>query len=172
MFVSETCECLNLLRLIDRAHLGALRNRDDAGLRVVLIANAMVGVADGRQRDLAILMGQWNQLAAGVLLRRTAFVAVDVGIVATQDRLKRPGQGLETENIRSGAVESEENCDIGSKMFLKPLDCGAGVRVVSVGDYVALVGTGDGFENFGMDTGIVVAGKAAGGLGEDRRHTA
>jgi hypothetical protein len=53
-------------------------------------------------------------------------------------------------------------------MFLKSFHRRPGVRVVAVGDYVALVGTGNGFENLGMDTGIVVAGKAAGGLGEDR----
>src|SRR5580658_6544031 len=117
--VGKTGQGTYLFWLVNRAHLGALRNRNNAGLRVVLVANAMVGVADGIQRDLAVLMGQWNQLAAGVLLRRAAFVAVDVGIVAAQDRLKGLGQGLQTQNVGSRAVESEENCDAGSKMFLK-----------------------------------------------------
>jgi len=166
----EAGERLNLLRLVDRAHFGGLGNRDDAGLGVVFVADTVVGVADRRQRDLAVLMGQWDQLAAGVLLRRATFVGVDVSIVAAQDRLKRPSQSLQAQNIGAGPVEGEKDCNVGAKMLLELLHSRMGVSIIAVGLYMALVGAGNGFENLGMNAGIVVAGEAAGRRGGHRNH--
>ncbi len=44
--VGKAGERLNFFRLVNRAHLGGLSNRDDAGLGVVLVTDAVVGVAD------------------------------------------------------------------------------------------------------------------------------
>ena len=114
-------ERLNLFRLVDRAHLGGLRNGNDARLRVMFIADAVVGVADGVQRDLAVLMRQRNQFAAGVLFRRAAFVGIDVRIVAAQHRVEGPGQGLQAKNIRSRPVKGEKDCNVRSKMLFELL---------------------------------------------------
>jgi hypothetical protein len=39
---------------------------------------------------------------------------------------------------------------------------GCGVGVIAVADDVTLVDSGEGFEDFGMHSGVVVAGEAAG----------
>ena len=128
----------------------------------MFIADAMVGVANGLQRDLAVLLRQRNQFAAGMLLRRAAFVGVDVGVVAAQDRVEGASQSLQPENIRAGAVESEKNCNVRAEMFFELLDRRTCVRIGSVGHYVALVCPCNRRENLGMHAGIVVAGEAAG----------
>ena len=115
MLMGEPCERSNFFRLIDRPHLGGLCNRNDSRLRVVFVANAVVGVADGFQGDLSVLLRQRNQLAAGMFFRRAAFVGINVRIVAAQDRLKGPGEGLQAQDIRAGSVEGEKNCNIRPK---------------------------------------------------------
>jgi hypothetical protein len=47
-------------------------------------------------------------------------------------------------------------------MLLEFGDRGTGEGVVTVGDDVSLVSPGDGFDDFWMDAGIVVAGETAG----------
>lgn len=84
--------------------------------------------------------------------------------------MERLGQGLQAEDVRARPIESEKNCDVGSEMLFELLDGGTGVRIVAVGDYMALVGAGDGFQNFGMYASIIVAGKVTGGLNWRRRH--
>ena len=116
------------------------------GCDVMLVANAVISVADGFQRDLAVLMRQRNQLAAGVLFRRAAFVGIDVGVVAAQHRHERTGSApAGSRHIRASAVEDEENCNVGSKMLFEFLQSPNGVRIVAVADYMALVGAGNGF---------------------------
>ena len=94
----------------------------------MLIADAVVSVANGVQRDLAVLLRQGNQFAAGMLFRGAAFVGIDMSIGAAQDRLERSSQSLQTENISAGSVESEKNCNVRTKMFFKFLDAPNGYR--------------------------------------------
>jgi hypothetical protein len=55
-------------------------------------------------------------------------------------------------------------------MLLELSNGGTSVRIGAVSNHVALVGAGDGFEDLTMNTGVVVAGKAAGRLGWRRKH--
>ena len=80
-------------------------------------------------------------------------------------------QRLQAEHIGSSSVKGEEDFDAGSKMFFEFCDGRARVGVVTVRDDVALICTGERFENFGMDSSIVVAGKASRGSGGNLRHT-
>jgi hypothetical protein len=137
---------------------------------VVLIANAVIGVADVIQRDFAVVMRQRNEFAARMLFRRAAFVGINVGILAAEHRVVRSSQRLKPEDIGAGSVEGEENVNIRAEMFVKFLDSRTGIGVVAISHDVALVYPGKGLKDFRVHSGIVVAGKAAPGLNWDRFH--
>src|ERR1700722_17402550 len=166
ILVCKLCEHSNLLGLVDRSHLCRLRDRNDAGLGVMFIADAMVGMAHGLQRDLAVPLRQRNQSAAGMLLRRAAFVGIDVGVGAAQYRVEGASQGLQPENIRAGAVERKKNGNVRAEMFFELLDRRRCVGIGSVGHHVTLVSPCNRRENLGVHTGIVVAGEAASRMGK------
>jgi len=79
---------------------------------------------------------------------------------------------LQAEDIRTRPVEGEKDCYVRSKMLFELLYRRTGVRIVAVGNYVALIGPGDGFENLLVHAGIVVAGEAAGRVGRSLLHSA
>ena len=139
VLVGKARERLDFIRLIDRSHLGGLRDGDDAGLGVVFIAYAVVGVTDGIERDLAILVRKRKQLASRVFFRGAALIGVDMGIIAAQDGVKWASEGLQAQNVRAGAVEGEENCNVLAEVFFKFLDRGFGIRIGAVGHYVAMI---------------------------------
>ncbi len=172
MLMGKTAERLNLFGLINSAHFGGLGNRNDAWLRVMLIADTVISMADRVDRDLAILVGQRNQLAAGMLLRRSAFVRINVGISAAQHRVEGPGEGLQAQNIRTRAIEREKNGDVRSEMLFKFLDRRPGIRIVAIRHHVALVGADDGVDHLGMHARVVVAGEVSGKLVRNGGHTA
>ena len=171
MLMRELGQRLNLFRLVDRPHLGRLRNRDDPRLHMMLVADAVIGVAHGVERDLAVLMRQRNQLASRMLLRSAAFVGIDVRVVAAQHRVVRPVQRLQAQHVRAGSVEGEEDINPRTEVLFELRDRRTRVRIVAVSDDVSLVGACDRLQHLGMHSGIVVAGKAAGGLGKNLRHT-
>src|SRR5271163_2813561 len=134
MLVRETGQRLNFDGRVYRSHLGGLRNRNDAGLRVMLVADTVIGVADGVKRDLAVLLRQGNQFAARVLLRRSALVRVDVSIVTANHGMERPGKRLQAQDVSPGPVKGEKNCDVRAEMLFKFPDSRTGVGIVAVGD--------------------------------------
>jgi len=138
----------------------------------MFVADTVIGMADGIERNLAVLLREGNQFAAGVLLRSSAFVGVDVSLVTAQDRLEGAGQSLQAENVRSGTIEGEENCNVPSEMLLKLLHRRTGVGIVSVGNDMAAIGAGNGLEDFRMHTSVVVTGKAAGRRERSLLHSA
>jgi hypothetical protein len=170
VLVGERGERADFIGLIDGAHLGRLRDGDDAGLDVMLISDAVIGVADGIERDFAIVMREGNQLASSMFFGGAAFVGVDVGVVAAKDGVIRAIERLQAQNIGAGSVEGEKDVDAGAEMFFELGDGGASIRIVSVGDDVALVGASDGREDFGMNSGVVIAGKTAAGLSGSLWH--
>jgi len=165
-------ERLNLLGAVDGAHFGGLSNGDHSRLRMMFVADAVIGVADRVQRDFTVLVRQRNQLAARVLFGSAAFVGVDVSVVTAQDGVKRPGERLQAQNIGASSVESEKNYDVWSKVLLEFLDRRPCVSVVTVSHYMALISSGDGGKNLGMYPGIVIAGKIAGWLNGILLHSA
>ena len=138
----------------------------------MFVADTVIGMADGIERNLAVLLREGNQFAAGVLLRSSAFVGVDVSVVTAQDGVKRPGERLQAQNIGASSVESEKNYDVWSKVLLEFLDRRPCVGVVTVSHYMALISSGDGGKNLGMYPGIVIAGKIAGWLNGILLHSA
>jgi hypothetical protein len=130
---------------------------------VVLVSDAVIGVADRLESDFAIVMGKRKELASGMFFWSSAFVDINMSVVAAEDRMKRPGKGLQAENISASAVKSEKNCNIGTEMLFKLPDGRPCVMVVAIGYDVAMIGTGDGFEDFGVNAGIVITGKTAAG---------
>ena len=77
------------------------------------------------------------------------------------DRVVRVGQCFQAQAVRGSAVEDEKDLDVRAEMLLEFADRGFGLRIVSIGHRVALIGGGHRLQNLGMNTGIVVAGKAA-----------
>src|SRR3977135_4202457 len=107
-----------------------------------------------------------------MLFGGSAFVGVDVRVIATKYCVVAAIERLQTENIGAGAVEGEENINVRAEVLLEFLDGRAGIRVVPVGNDMALIGAGKGFEDLGMDPGIVVAGEAAERFSRGLRHIA
>ena len=83
------------------------------------IADAVVGMADGFDRELPVGCGNGNQLAAGEFLRRAAFVGIDMGGFAADHRVIRVGQRFQAQAIGGGAVENEEDFNVLAKMLLE-----------------------------------------------------
>ena len=153
----------DLLRLVNRPHLCGLRNRNNARLHVMLVADPVIGVPHRVERDLSILMRQRDQLASRMLLRRTALVGINVRVLAAQHRMVRPVDRLQAENIRASAVERKEDFDPRAKVLLEFRDRRTRVVVVAVRHHVTLVGACDRLKHLRMHSGIVIAGKATSG---------
>src|SRR5437870_1397964 len=106
-------------------------------------------------------MWQRNQFASRMLLRSAALVRVDMGVFAAQHGVVRTVQGLQTEYVRPGTVECEEDVNPCAKMFLEFAESRAREPVVSVSHNVSLVGPRNRLQNFWMHSGVIVTGKAA-----------
>src|ERR1700674_3012273 len=128
---------------------------------MVLIPNAMVGTLHGRDSQFPVFTRDWNQFASRKFFGSAALVGIDMRGLGAYHRMIGIGQGLKTETIGCGAVEHHEDVNIGAKMLLKFAYYGLRIRVISVSNRMTLVGSSDGFQDFGMDASIVVAGKAA-----------
>jgi len=139
VFVGKARQRLNFFGTVYRSHLCGLRDRNDARLRVMLVADAVVGVAHGIERNLTRLVRQRNQLASGVFFRRATFVGVDMSVVAAKDGLEGSGQCLQSEDIRSSPIEGEKNCNVGAEMLFELSYRRSGIRIASISHYVPLI---------------------------------
>src|SRR5579864_2916993 len=162
--MGEVGERPNLARLVDSAHFRGLRNGNDSRLHVMFVADTVVGVTNDFYVELAIGSSDGDQLAAGELFGRATLVGVDVRRSGAEYRVIRLGQSLQAEDVRSCSVEDGKDLSLGAKVFAEGVDHEGGVGVGAVADHVAFVDECDGFENFGMNAGVVVAGEAANGL--------
>src|ERR1017187_2749893 len=137
----------------------------------MLIADAMISVANRLERDLAVLMRQRDQLASRVFLRSAAFIRIDVGIVTAQHGVVRPVQSLQAQHVRSGPVEGKEDVDPLTEVLFEFRDSRSRKGIVAVRNPVSLIGPRNRFQNFRMYPSIIVAGKAASGIVQNLRHT-
>jgi len=138
----------------------------------MLVADAVIGVANRIYVDFAVFVGQWDQFAARVLFRSAAFVGIDVGVIAAQHRLKGLGESLQAQNIRARSVEGEENCDVFPEMLFKLFYRGMSVEIGAVSDYMSLIRAGYRGEYFRVHAGVVIAGEAARRLNRLSSHKA
>ena len=128
---------------------------------MVLIANAMAGVADRFDREFAVAGGNGNQFAAGEFFRRATLVGVDMSSLGADHSMVRAGQSFQAEAIGRGTVEDHKDFNIRPELALEFADRRLRPGVVPVADGVTLIGFGNRLQHFGMNSGIVVAGKAA-----------
>ncbi len=91
-----------------------------------------------------------------------------MGGLGANDRVVGIGERFESQAISGGSVKDKKCFDIIAKVALELAPGGFGVGIISVSDNMTLIGGGYSFQNLGMDTGIVVAGEAA---GRPRRST-
>jgi len=75
-------------------------------------------------------------------------------------------QRLQSQHIRAGAVEGEENFDVAAEVLLKFRSRHPRIRIISVRDHVPFIRARNGIENFAVHSGVVVAGKTAAGFRE------
>src|SRR5690242_15024169 len=105
----------------------------------MLVADAVIGMADLFDRKLAVPGRYWDELAAGKFLRRPALVGVNVGSFAADHRMISVGQRFEAKAIRRGAVEHHEHFYIRAEMLLELANGRLSVWVIPVSDGVAVV---------------------------------
>src|SRR5579862_2502137 len=103
---------------------------------MVLVAHSVIRAADAVDGQLAVDCRNRNQLAASELLRRAAFVGIDVGSLGADHSLVGLGQRLQAQAIRSRPVEHDEDFNIGAEMLPEFADGGLGIAVVPVPNYM------------------------------------
>ena len=86
----------DFFRMVDRPHLGGLRNRDDARLHVVLIPDAMVCSLDNLDGQLPIVTWNRNQFASSKFFGSATFVGIDMSGLGADHGMIRIGQRFET----------------------------------------------------------------------------
>lgn len=128
---------------------------------MVLITDAMVCAPDRVDGEFPIVGRNRNQFASSKFFRGTTFVGVDMSRLGADHGMIRIRQRFETEAIGCGAIEYDEDVNVGAKMLLKFAYRGLRITVISISNRMTLVGRDDGLYDFRMDAGIVVAGKAA-----------
>ncbi len=128
---------------------------------MVLIPDAMVRTLHGFDGKLPIVGWNGKQFAPGKFFRSATFVGIDVRGLGADHGMIGIRQRFQAEAIGSGAVEHDEDVNVGAKMLLKFAYCGFGVGVISVSNRMTLVGGEDSRYDFRMDARVVVAGKAA-----------
>jgi len=162
--VSEAGQGFDFPGSVNRGHFRRLRDGEDSRLHVMLVANPVIGVAYGFDGKLALQGGNRDELASGKPFGCAAFVGIDVGGLAADHGLIRFGERLEAEAIRRGAIENKKDIDAGAEVLLEFADRRLGVAVIPIADGMTLVDRRQGAQHLGMDAGVVVAGKAAGGF--------
>ena len=152
-----------LLDRVDGAELGRLGDRDHPRLRLVLVAAPSLPARELAGVELAVAVGDGEQLRPGDALRRSALVDVHVGDVGADHRLLRSGQGVDRGDVGARAVEDAEGARVGAEVAAKDGLGALGPGVGAVGPGVTPIGGGDRRQDLGMDAGVVVGAEAAPG---------
>lgn len=163
-FVREICEGSDFVRLVDGAEFRRLRDRNDLWLDMVLVADAVISVADELDREFAVRRWERDEFGSCEFFRGATLVGIDVGHLGADNSLIGTGKRLQAQNICAGAVEYKEDGDARSKMLFELADSGGGEGIVTVADDVSGINASEGGEDVGMDGRVVVAGKTAAGL--------
>ena len=158
----------------DRRHLGRaiagagfrrLGQADGRGLDVM--HHALMGRGQRRldlgRADLAVLAHEVHELgAAGVELRRAAFVDADMGVALAIDGAEGRRQHGEGERIGAGPGRHRKGGEIGLEDLLQlRLDAGR-QRVLAIGGDGAGIGPGERREDLGRGAGDIVAAEIHG----------
>lgn len=90
-----------------------------------------------------------------------AFVDMDVGSIGTDHGMVRTAHGIDRKNVGAGAVENEINRSLRAEEVAKELLCSQAVFVVAIGEGMVDIGRGEGLENFGRESRVVVRTESA-----------
>ena len=163
MWNSIPCACAcsrnarELLQRVQRPELGRLRDRDDAGLDDVLVADAHDPPRHQLGRELAVGRRHGQQLDPAHDLGRAALVDVQVRALGADDALPGAQHRPQADDVRARAVEDGEGDGVVTEVRadggLQP----RGPLVGAIRGGVTVVGGGDGIQRFGQDGGVVVA---------------
>ena len=157
MGVRVLAQGLQLLERVQRPELGRLRDRHDAGLDDMLVADAHDPPRHQLGRELAVRRRHGEQLDAAHHLGRAALVDVQVRALGADHALPGAQHGPQADDVRARAVEDGEGDRVGTEV--RP-DLGLQPRGPLVGAIrrgVTVVGGSDGIQRFGQDGGVVVA---------------
>ena len=162
-------DAIALSRRRDGGHLGraiagaGFRRLGQAdGRRLDVMHHALMGRRqrrlDLRRAELAVLAHQIHQLgAAGIELRRAAFVDADMGVALAIDGAEGRRHHREGKRIGAGPGRHRKCREIGLEDLLQlGLDAGR-QRVLAIGGDRAGIGPGEGCEDFGRGAGDIVA---------------
>ena len=101
-FVRELCERADFVGLIDGASLRRLGDRNDLRLHVMLVADAVVGMADEIDGEFAVERAQRDEFRSSVSFGSAALVGINVRHLGTDHGFIRTGKSLQTQDV--GAV--------------------------------------------------------------------
>ncbi len=151
----------DLVRRVQRAQLGALRDGDDLRHGPVFVGPAPGLSVDQLRSELAVGRGHGEQLEPAHPLGRAALVDVDVRALGAHHGTPAIGDRLQCNHIRTRAVEDRECLGGRAEVFADDALQVLGVCVVTVGDLVPAVGQRQGGKHLRVNTRVVVTGKAA-----------
>ena len=117
--VGKAGQDLNLIRLIDSAHFGGLRDRNHPRLNMMLISCAVAGPANRFHRELAVRGRNRDQLRTYEFFRRPAFILIEMRFAPANHGLEGAGERGQTENVGRGAIEHRKDADAGAKVLLE-----------------------------------------------------
>ena len=121
VLVGELGQGADLLRRVDGAELGGLGDRDDAGLRGVLVADPGEPLRDQLRGELPVGSRGGQELHPRDPLGRPALVDVEVRGLGADHGLVGAGERLEREDVGAGAVEDQERLGLLAEVLAKAL---------------------------------------------------
>src|SRR5690606_30626534 len=146
---------------VHRSVFCGLRYRDDARLRMVLVADALNAIFNLVGIDLAIFSWNGKDLATRKVFGGRRFVYVDMCKLGTDDGVKRARDCGQRGHVRTRSVVDKEGFHIGTKQRFESLSSALRVRIRSIGGSVTLVRAGQSFQDRRMYSGVVVAREGA-----------
>ena len=90
--------------------------------------------------EFSIRSGQGQKFTSGKSFRRSTFIDIDVGSCRTNDCVMWLGSGFQSEHVGAGTTEDEIDFSVFAEVLAETRDCPSCIGIVSIGDYMALVG--------------------------------
>ena len=125
--------------------------------------------SDSLGGDFAVGCRCSQELDAGHLFGSTAFVDVEMSGVRADHRVAKARECGEGCNIGSGAVEGQENLNLRPQHLAKTRDGFIRVGIVPIGMRVPHVDSVQSLHDLGVNSGVIVAAKAANALAHCRQ---
>ena len=153
-----------LVQRINRAQLRRLGQADHARFGIMNVRPPVDCMLDGLRVYLPVGARQQQQLGAiGEKLRAAALGGFDVRQFVAENAVVGLAQRRQRKRVGRRAVKDEKHLAVGLEDVANQVGRLVGPGIVSITDFVTLVGLRHGGEGFRTNTGIIVAGKLATG---------